>query len=195
MQAIILNLHKDITLYNGETTTDRIIRLLNENNISYTISNTLPSNITKPTIIIENNLIFNNQLLHNYLNIEETINLLELNKHNTYRITNNYDNTYINTINDNNKDILNEVINEDNKKFSNLFEKQFKELMKDLDKLPEQIRKTTKKRLGTLNKAQLAGYAFSGLVLGIGIPNLNIYLTNKLDKKRKEKAALEANKQ
>lgn len=77
MQAIILNLHKDITLYNGETTTDRIIRLLNENNISYTISNTLPSNITKPTIIIENNLIFNNQLLHNYLNIEETINLLD----------------------------------------------------------------------------------------------------------------------
>lgn len=110
MQAIILNLHKDLTLYNGETTTDRIIRLLNENNISYTISNTLPSNITKPTIIIENNLIFNNQLLHNYLNTEETINLLELNKHNTYRITNNYNNTYINTINDNNKDILNKEL-------------------------------------------------------------------------------------
>ena len=73
--------------------------------------------------------------------------------------------------------------------------KTFKELMKDLDKLPEQIRKTTKKRLGTLNKAQLAGYAFSGLVLGIGIPNLNIYLTNKLDKQRKEKAAREAAKQ
>lgn len=73
--------------------------------------------------------------------------------------------------------------------------KTFKELMKDLDKLPEQIRKTTKKRLGTLNKAQLAGYAFSGLVLGIGIPNLNIYITNKLDRQRKEKAAQEAAKQ
>ncbi|MBQ7764064.1 hypothetical protein IJ384_01705 [bacterium] len=67
--------------------------------------------------------------------------------------------------------------------------KTFKELMKELDKLPEQIKKSTKKRLGTLNKAQLVGYAFSGLVLGIGIPNLNIYITNKLDKQRKEKAA------
>ena len=69
--------------------------------------------------------------------------------------------------------------------------KTFKELMKELDKLPEQIRKTTKKRLGTLNKAQLAGYAFSGLVLGIGIPNLNIYITNKLEQKRKAKLAEE----
>ncbi len=69
--------------------------------------------------------------------------------------------------------------------------KTFKELMKELDKLPEQIRKTTKKRLGTLNKAQLAGYAFSGLVLGLGIPNLNIYITNKLEQKRKAKLAEE----
>ena len=62
-------------------------------------------------------------------------------------------------------------------------------MYKDLDKLPEQIRKIAKKRLWTLNKAQLAGYLFSGLVLGLGIPNLNIYITNKLDKKRKAKAA------
>ena len=72
-----------------------------------------------------------------------------------------------------------------------LIAKTFKELMEELNKLPEHIQKATKKRLGTLNKAQLAGYAFSGLVLGIGIPNLNIYLTNKLDKKRKEKALQE----
>lgn len=70
--------------------------------------------------------------------------------------------------------------------------KTFKEMLKDLDTLPENIKKITKKRLGTLNKAQLAGYAFSGLVLGLGIPNLNIYITNKLDQKRKEKAAEEA---
>ena len=50
-------------------------------------------------------------------------------------------------------------------------------------------RKIAKKRLGVLNKAQIAGYAFSGLVLGLGIPNLNIYITNKLDKKRKAKKA------
>ena len=70
--------------------------------------------------------------------------------------------------------------------------KSFKEMLKDLDTLPENIKKITKKRLGTLNKAQLAGYAFSGLVLGLGIPNLNIYITNKLDQKSKEKAAAEA---
>lgn len=63
--------------------------------------------------------------------------------------------------------------------------KTFKEMMNDLDKLAPEIKKAAKKRLGTLNKAQLAGYAFSGLVLGLGIPNLNIYITNKLDKKRK----------
>lgn len=67
--------------------------------------------------------------------------------------------------------------------------KTFKEMMKDLDKLPEEAKKITKKRLGTLNKAQLAGYLFSGLVLGLGIPNLNIYITNKLDQKRKAQQA------
>ncbi len=54
----------------------------------------------------------------------------------------------------------------------------FKEMLKDADKV-------TKKRLRVLNAAQVAGYLFSGLVLGLGIPNLNIYVTNMLDKKRK----------
>ena len=67
--------------------------------------------------------------------------------------------------------------------------KSFKEMLKDLESLPKEIQKTTRKRLSTLNKAQLAGYVFSGLVLGLGIPNLNIYITNKLDKKRKAKLA------
>lgn len=67
--------------------------------------------------------------------------------------------------------------------------KSFKELLAELDKLPEAVRNLTKKRLSTLNKAQLAGYAFSGLVLGLGIPNLNIYITNKLDKKHKAQLA------
>ena len=73
--------------------------------------------------------------------------------------------------------------------------KTFKEMLKDLDKLPEQARMSAKKRLGTLNTAQFAGYAFSGLVLGLGIPNLNIYITNKLDKKRKAKLAEQNSKQ
>lgn len=73
--------------------------------------------------------------------------------------------------------------------------KTFKEMMKDLNNLPEATRKVARKRLGTLNKAQLAGYAFSGLVLGLGIPNLNIFITNTLDKKRKAKLAEEEAKQ
>ena len=73
-----------------------------------------------------------------------------------------------------------------------LVAKTFKEMIKDMEGLPEGLRNATKKRLGALNKAQLAGYLFSGLVLGLGIPNLNIYITNKLDKKRK---AQEAEKQ
>lgn len=36
-----------------------------------------------------------------------------------------------------------------------------------------------KKQLRILTFAQLAGYAYSGLVLGIGIPKLNIYLTKR----------------
>lgn len=67
--------------------------------------------------------------------------------------------------------------------------KSFKEMIQDLQKLSdENFKKITKKRLKTLNMAQMTGYAFSGLVLGLGIPNLNIYITNKLDKQRKEKA-------
>ncbi len=45
--------------------------------------------------------------------------------------------------------------------------------------------KAAKKRLGILTLAQLAGYIYSGVVLGVGIPKLNIYLT----KRRMEKEA------
>jgi len=68
--------------------------------------------------------------------------------------------------------------------------KSFKEMLKDLEGLKdESVKKITKKRLRVLNRAQLSGYLFSGLVLGLGIPNLNIYITNKLDAKRKAEAA------
>ena len=71
--------------------------------------------------------------------------------------------------------------------------KSFKEMLKDLNGLKDEaIKKATKKRLRALNMAQLSGYVFSGLVLGLGIPNLNIYITNKLDKKRKAEAAQKA---
>lgn len=69
-----------------------------------------------------------------------------------------------------------------------LFNKKFNEMLKDLENKPE-VKKLVRKRLRTLNVAQVAGYMVSGLVLGLGIPNLNIYVTNMLDKKRKAEAA------
>ena len=51
--------------------------------------------------------------------------------------------------------------------------------------------KAAKKQLRTLTIAQLAGYAYSGLVLGLGIPNLNKYLTNRRMAKAEAKKALE----
>ena len=62
----------------------------------------------------------------------------------------------------------------------------FKELLKLLPKTDKAARKS----LRFLNIAQLAGYAFSGLVLGIGIPKLNIYMTNKSEQKRAMKRAI-----
>ena len=59
--------------------------------------------------------------------------------------------------------------------------KTFKEMMKDFkntDKISKEAKKVIKKKLSALNWAQLAGYAFSGAILGFGIPNLNIYITN-----------------
>ena len=47
----------------------------------------------------------------------------------------------------------------------------------------------TRKNLRLLNIAQLSGYLYSALVLGLGIPNLNIYLTNLSDKHKKAKMA------
>lgn len=101
-----------------------------------------------------------------------------------------------------------EVLIEELKKFDSieLFKKTdkgevaktFNELMKELKEskvISKEAKKAIKKRLGTLNKAQGAGYLFSGLILGFGIPNLNIFITNRLDKKRKEKALEEASRQ
>lgn len=58
----------------------------------------------------------------------------------------------------------------------------FKELAKNADKV-------TKGKLRILSIAQLAGYIYSGVVLGIGVPKLNIYMTNKSEAKRQAKLA------
>lgn len=49
--------------------------------------------------------------------------------------------------------------------------------------------KAAKKQLGILTVAQLAGYIYSGVVLGVGIPKLNIYLTKRRMRKEAQKAA------
>ncbi len=51
----------------------------------------------------------------------------------------------------------------------------YKEMLK---KLPASDA-VTKAKLRKLNIAQVAGYLYSGLVLGVGLPKLNAYLTNK----------------
>lgn len=58
----------------------------------------------------------------------------------------------------------------------------FRELIKLADK-------ETKGKLRILNLAQIAGYLYSGIVLGVGVPKLNIYMTNKSEAKRKAKLA------
>ena len=70
----------------------------------------------------------------------------------------------------------------------------FKQMLKKLSssQVSEAVRKETKGKLRVLSIAQVAGYLYSGLVLGVGIPKLNIYMTNKSEAKRKAK--LEAQK-
>lgn len=73
----------------------------------------------------------------------------------------------------------------------------FKQLLKKLSspEVSAALRKETKGKLRALNIAQVAGYLYSGLILGIGIPKLNIYMTNKSEAKRKERIAAEKAKQ
>lgn len=50
------------------------------------------------------------------------------------------------------------------------------------------IAKATRGKLTALNWAQAAGYAFTGLALGVGIPMLNIRMTRRAEIKRQRKA-------
>lgn len=64
-----------------------------------------------------------------------------------------------------------------------------KEMMKALPKGHPAL-----KKIKLLSAAQFLSYAYSGLILGVGIPKLNIAITKNLDKKRKAKKAAEAAK-
>jgi len=63
-----------------------------------------------------------------------------------------------------------------------------------LKKLPAgDASKAVRKQLRILNIAQASGYLYSCLILGVGLPKLNIYMTNKSEEKRQAKlAALKA---
>ena len=71
--------------------------------------------------------------------------------------------------------------------------KTFKTLLKELPKdVPEELTKTlgnTRKKISMANKAQVAGYLYSMLALGIGIPVLNIYMTKYFTGKKNDKQA------
>lgn len=69
----------------------------------------------------------------------------------------------------------------------------FKQMLSKLNdsKVSSAIRKETKGKMRALSIAQVAGYLYSGLVLGVGIPKLNIYMTNKSEAKRKVRLAEE----
>lgn len=60
----------------------------------------------------------------------------------------------------------------------------FKEMVKALP-----ANSPARKQLKILSIAQLAGYAYSALALGFGIPRLNIFITNKIEAKKAAKAA------
>ena len=59
----------------------------------------------------------------------------------------------------------------------------FNQMLKELPK-----NSAAKKQLRILSIAQLAGYAYSALALGVGIPRLNIFITNKVETAKKAKA-------
>ena len=63
----------------------------------------------------------------------------------------------------------------------------FNEMLRELPK-----NSAARKQLRVLSIAQLAGYAYSALALGFGIPRLNIFITNKIEAAKKAKAGNES---
>jgi len=55
--------------------------------------------------------------------------------------------------------------------------------LKPFRKLLQELPEAERMKISKVNKAQLAGYAYSMFALGIGVPLLNIFITNKLHKK------------
>lgn len=65
---------------------------------------------------------------------------------------------------------------------NNAVAKTFKEMLKEAKNIPG-----VNKKIGLLALAQIAGYAWSALALGIGIPKLNIAITKSVEASKKQK--------
>ena len=64
----------------------------------------------------------------------------------------------------------------------------FRKMLKLVKQLPMDEQKALKKQLAALDVSQITGYLYSGIVLGVLIPKLNIYMTNKAAARRKAEA-------
>ena len=78
------------------------------------------------------------------------------------------------------------------KSFDEVLMPKAKEITKDgkIMKFSEILKKAdpeTRKKIRTIGIAQVAGYLYSGLVLGVGIAKLNIFITKQVNARRKAK--------
>lgn len=95
-----------------------------------------------------------------------------------------------------------ELLTRDEVLYSEL-KKAGKEVVKGKDAIPfkkmlelaEKEAPSALKKIKYLNVAQLAGYTYSGLVLGIGVPKLNIAITKHFRKKHEKQEKAKANSQ
>ena len=65
-----------------------------------------------------------------------------------------------------------------------------RELLKKVNEITDPaVKDSLKEQLRALNFSQAIGYAYSGLILGLGIPKLNIHMTKQSEAKRKARLA------
>ena len=84
------------------------------------------------------------------------------------------------------------------KSFDEVLLPKAKEVAKDgkvlkFSEMFKQADKATKSKVLKIAGSQIAGYLYSGIVLGVGIAKLNIFITKKLQEKKKAKERMDAN--
>ena len=84
------------------------------------------------------------------------------------------------------------------KSFDEVLLPKAKEVAKDgkvlkFSEMFKQADKATKSKVLKIAGSQIAGYLYSGIVLGVGIAKLNIFITKKLQEKKKAKEEMDEN--